>query len=278
MNDIKADGNRSYLIAIVLAAVLGGLLFGYDTAVILGAEKGLQAFFMEAKDFQYADGWHGFTNASALIGCIIGSALSGLLSTHLGRKKSLIIAGLLFYASALGSMFPEFLLFKYDEPTYDLFIMFNVYRIIGGVGVGLASAICPMYISEVTCRSAKGVIIHVIIGQLAIYFINFFILSNLLLPLVENMNWRNMFVSETIPAGLFVLFICFIPETPRYLVSIGRDQMALGILGRINGPRRACHILLDIKNMMTVKTEQLMSFSAVSIAIVTAAIAFTLCY
>ena len=278
MNNIKADGNRSYLIAIVMVAVLGGLLFGYDTAVISGAEKGLLAFFMEAKDFQYTDGWHGFTSASALIGCIIGSALSGLLSTRLGRKKSLIIAGLLFYASALGSMFPEFLLFNYDEPTYDLFIMFNVYRIIGGIGVGLVSAICPMYIGEVTSTSAKGIMIRVIIGQLVIYFINFFILSNLILPLVEQTNWRYMFVSEAIPAGLFILFVCFIPETPRYLVSIGRDQMALGILGRINGPQRACHILLDIKNAMTSKTEQMTSFSAVCIALVIAAIAFTLSY
>ena len=143
MTNIKEQGNRSYLIGIVMVAVLGGLLFGYDTAVISGAEKGLQAFFMEAKDFQYTNGWHGFTSASALIGCIIGSALSGLLATRLGRKKSLIIAGLLFFVSALGSMCPEFLLFNYGEPTYDLLIMFNVYRIIGGVGVGLASAICP---------------------------------------------------------------------------------------------------------------------------------------
>ena len=97
-------GSKSYLFTIVLVAVLGGLLFGYDTAVISGAEKGLQAFFMEAKDFAYTDGWHGFTSASALIGCIIGSALSGYLATNFGRKKSLIIAGLLFFVSALGSM------------------------------------------------------------------------------------------------------------------------------------------------------------------------------
>ena len=114
------NGSRSYLVSIVMVAVLGGLLFGYDTAVISGAEKGLQAFFMEAKDFAYTDAWHGFTSASALIGCIIGSAISGLLATNLGRKKSLIIAGLLFFISALGSMDPEFLFFNYGEPTYSL--------------------------------------------------------------------------------------------------------------------------------------------------------------
>ena len=77
MSQPTEQGSKSYLISIVMVAVLGGLLFGYDTAVISGAEKGLQAFFMEAKDFAYTDGWHGFTSASALIGCIIGSALSG---------------------------------------------------------------------------------------------------------------------------------------------------------------------------------------------------------
>lgn len=102
-------GNKGYLISIVMVAVLGGLLFGYDTAVISGAEKGLQAFFMEAKDFSYTNGWHGFTSSSALIGCIIGSALSGFLASNLGRKRSLILAGVLFFISALGSMEPEFL-------------------------------------------------------------------------------------------------------------------------------------------------------------------------
>ena len=287
MTNIKEQGSRSYLIGIVMVAVLGGLLFGYDTAVISGAEKGLQAFFMEAKDFQYTNGWHGFTSASALIGCIIGSALSGLLATRLGRKKSLIIAGLLFFVSALGSMRPEFLLFTYGEPSYDLLIMFNVYRIIGGVGVGLASAICPMYIGEVAPSNIRGMLVSwnqfaIIFGQLVVYFVNYFILGDHIQPLVEEMGrgiasitpsaqwtvttgWRYMFGSEAVPAGLFALLICFVPETPRYLVSIGRDQMALGILGRINGPQRAHQILQDIKNTMTTQTEQLMTYGAMCI-------------
>jgi SP family xylose:H+ symportor-like MFS transporter len=111
------NGSKGYLISIVMVAVLGGLLFGYDTAVISGAEKGLQAFFMGAQDFTYTDGMHGFTSASALIGCIIGSALSGFLATNLGRKRSLIVAGLLFFVSALGSMEPEFLFFEHGTPT-----------------------------------------------------------------------------------------------------------------------------------------------------------------
>ena len=281
------QGSKAYLFGIVLVAVLGGLLFGYDTAVISGAEKGLQAFFMEAKDFTYNDGWHGFTSASALIGCIIGSALSGLLATNLGRKKSLIIAGLLFFISALGSMEPEFLFFEHGTPTYSLLIMFNIYRVIGGIGVGLASAICPMYIGEVAPSNIRGMLVSwnqfaIIFGQLVVYFVNFFILGDHIQPLVEEMGkglaainpaaqwtvttgWRYMFGSEAIPAGLFALLICFVPETPRYLVSIGQDEKAESILSRINGSAKAKQILHDIKNTMTVKTEKLMTYGALCI-------------
>ena len=280
-------GSRSYLIGIVMVAVLGGLLFGYDTAVISGAEKGLQAFFMESKDFQYTNGWHGFTSASALIGCIIGSALSGFLATHLGRKRSLIVAGLLFFISALGSMDPEFLFFEYGQPSYSLLIMFNIYRVIGGVGVGLASAICPMYIGEVAPSEIRGMLVSwnqfaIIFGQLVVYFVNFFILGDHIQPLVEEMGrglaainpaaqwtvttgWRYMFGSEAVPAGLFALLICFVPETPRYLVSIGRDEQALGILAKINGKSKAQQILQDIKDTMTEKTERLMTYGALCI-------------
>ena len=280
-------GNKGYLIGIVMVAVLGGLLFGYDTAVISGAEKGLQAFFMEASDFSYTDSWHGFTSASALIGCIIGSALSGMLATNLGRKKSLIIAGLLFFVSALGSMNPEFLFFTYGEPTYSLLIMFNIYRVIGGVGVGLASAICPMYIGEVAPSNIRGMLVSwnqfaIIFGQLVVYFVNFFILGDHIQPLVEEMGkglaainpaaqwtvttgWRYMFGSEAVPAGLFALLICFVPETPRYLVSVGQDQKALGILSKINGSVQAARILQDIKDTMVVKTERLMTYGALCI-------------
>ena len=276
------NGNRGYLIGIVMVAVLGGLLFGYDTAVISGAEKGLQAFFMNSDDFQYNDVWHGFTSASALIGCIIGSALSGFLATNLGRKRSLIIAGLLFFVSALGSMTPEFLFFGDGKPTFSLLMMFNFYRIIGGIGVGLASAICPMYIGEVAPSNIRGMLVSwnqfaIIFGQLVVYFVNFFILGEHIQPLVEEMGkgiaainpaaqwtvttgWRYMFGSEAIPAGLFALLICLVPETPRYLVSIGRDDVAERILAKINGSTKAARILQDIKDTMVVKTEKLMTY------------------
>ena len=110
------------------------------------------------------------------------------LATNLGRKKSLIIAGILFFISALGSMDPEFLFFEYGQPTYSLALMFNFYRVIGGVGVGLASAICPMYIGEVAPSNIRGMLVSwnqfaIIFGQLVVYFVNFFILGDHIQPL-----------------------------------------------------------------------------------------------
>ena len=273
-------GSKSYLVSIVLVAVLGGLLFGYDTAVISGAEKGLQAFFLGASDFQYNDYLHGITSSSALIGCIIGSAFSGLLASRLGRKRSLIVAGILFFVSAFGSMNPEFLLFEHGVPTYSLLITFNLYRVIGGIGVGLASAICPMYIGEVAPSNIRGMLVSwnqfaIIFGQLVVYFVNFVILGSHANPVydaagaIANMadaqwtietGWRYMFGSEMIPAGLFAILICFVPETPRYLVMIGQDTKAMQVLSRINGQSKAQAILQDIKETITVRTERLFTY------------------
>lgn len=275
----KQTGSIGYLISIVLVAVLGGLLFGYDTAVISGAEKGLQAFFLKATDFTYTDGWHGFTCASALVGCIIGSGLSGYLASNLGRKRSLILAGLLFFISALGSMEPEFLFFNYGEPTFSLLVVFNIYRVIGGIGVGLASAICPMYIAEVAPSNIRGTLVSwnqfaIIFGQLVVYFVNFMILGDHANPIIEAMKvinpdeaswtistgWRYMFGSEAVPAGLFAFLICFVPETPRYLVMIKQDDKALNVLQRINGTAQGKAILDDIKNTISEKTERLCTY------------------
>lgn len=275
-----------YLISIVLVAVLGGLLFGYDTAVISGAEKGLQAFFLGADDFIYTDAWHGFTCASALVGCIIGSAISGYLASNWGRKKSLFFAGVMFFISALGSMEPEFLIFEHGVPNFELLVAFNIYRIIGGVGVGLASAICPMYIAEVAPSNIRGTLVSwnqfaIIFGQLVVYFVNFIILGENANPVIEAMKvlnadeaawtmstgWRYMFGSEAVPAGLFTLLICLVPETPRYLVMAGRDDKALAILQRINGATVGSEILHEIKTTITEKTERLFTYGVMVIFI-----------
>ena len=276
------QGSKTYLFSIVLVAVLGGLLFGYDTAVISGAEKGLQAFFMGA-DFEYTDFLHGITSSSALIGCIIGSAISGLFASGLGRKRSLFVAGVLFLLSALGSYYPEFLFFDYGKPSFSLLIAFNIYRIIGGIGVGLASAICPMYIAEIAPSSMRGTLVSwnqfaIIFGQLVVYFVNFLILGSHANPVIELVNgvnsiinpeaaawtietgWRLMFVSEVVPAGLFALLILCVPETPRYLALIGKDSAALHVLGRINGSAKAATILSEIKATTHEKQEKLFTY------------------
>ncbi|WP_255347073.1 D-xylose transporter XylE [Prevotella sp. AGR2160] len=278
------SGSKAYLTAIVMVAVLGGLLFGYDTAVISGAEKGLQAFFLGAPDFQYSDFMHGFTSSSALIGCIIGSALSGLFASRLGRKKSLIFAGVCFFLSAWGSMEPEtFGLLPYGKPSWTLLVVFNLYRVLGGIGVGMASAICPMYIGEIAPTNIRGMLVSfnqfaIIFGQLVVYFVNFLILGDHTNPIIESIGngfsklmpgsdpwtittgWRYMFGSECVPAGLFTLLICFVPETPRYLVMIHQDDKALQVLTRINGIDIARKTLEDIKNTITTKTEKLFSY------------------
>ena len=285
----KQTGSRAYLISIVMVAVLGGLLFGYDTAVISGAEKGLQAFFMGAEDFTYTDFWHGFTSSSALIGCIIGSALSGVLASNWGRKRSLIFAGVMFFISAWGSMCPESLVLPKGEPNLTLLIVFNLYRVIGGIGVGLASAVCPMYIGEIAPSNIRGMLVSwnqfaIIFGQLVVYFVNFFILGDHIAPAIQSVGngmnqilnggeaawaietgWRYMFGSEMVPAGLFALLICFVPETPRYLAMVGQDAKAERILARINGADEAKKILNDIKNTVTEKKEKLLTYGVLCI-------------
>ncbi|MBO4956144.1 MAG: D-xylose transporter XylE [Muribaculaceae bacterium] len=286
----SAGGSRLYLFSIVAVAVLGGLLFGYDTAVISGAEKGLQAFFLGAKDFVYTDTIHGLTSSSALIGCIIGSAISGLLAGRLGRRPTLVAAGILFLLSAIGSYRPEFFFFAYGEPSLSLLIAFNLYRILGGIGVGLASAICPMYIAEVSPSKMRGTLVSwnqfaIIFGQLVVYFVNFLILGEHTNPVIERIGatvyrvsaesdpwtiatgWRYMFGSEAYVAAVFTLLVCFVPESPRYLALKGCDSKALKVLTRINGPKAAAEILDAIKNTVSVKTERLFSFGLLVIFI-----------
>lgn len=272
-----SKGSTGYLFGIVLIAVLGGLLFGYDTAVISGAERGLQAFFESAADFTYTDFLHGFTSSSALIGCIIGSAISGLMAGRLGRKRSLFVAGICFFLSAAGSYYPEFIFFEKGVATKGLWIMFNFYRVLGGIGVGMASAICPMYIAEVAPAGKRGKLVSwnqfaIIFGQLVVYFVNFLILQShkndpAVIEWTNSIGWRLMFGSECIPAGLFTLLILFVPETPRFLVMSGHEDKALGVLTRINGSSAASQILSDIKNTVVEKKEKLFAYGFIVIFI-----------
>ncbi|MDE5578485.1 MAG: D-xylose transporter XylE [Alistipes sp.] len=278
MTSNKEHGSRLYLLSIVLVAVIGGLLFGYDTAVVSGAEKALENFFRDGLGDLYTKGWHGFTASSALLGCVLGGAISGLLASRLGRKRSLLTAAVLFFISALGSWWPESGLLPYGEASQTLLVVFNFYRILGGVGVGLASAVCPMYIAEIAPAKIRGTLVScnqfaIIFGMLVVYFVNYMIRNSLgdtaeaIQTAMDAIGWRRMFVSEAFPAGLFGLLVLFIPETPRFLALRGRDEKAYSILARINGETEAHTILDDIKATVHEKREKLFTYGVAVIVI-----------
>ncbi len=262
--------NSVFVISITLVATLGGLLFGYDTAVISGAEKSIQSFLIEPLGLSSLV--HGMTTSSALIGCIIGGAISGLLSLHFGRKKTLILASILFFVSALGSGYPEFLFFEHGKPTMSLLIAFNFYRVIGGIGVGLASAVSPMYIGEIAPANIRGRLVSlnqftIIFGMLVVYFVNWGITNGQAPDWINSIGWRRMFTSEAIPAGLFGILLLFVPETPRYLALKNQDDKALKILSSINGIDKANKILEEIKGTLIKKSGKLFSYGIAVIVI-----------
>lgn len=251
--------NNTYIICITLVATLGGLLFGYDTAVISGAEQALQ------KHMGLDDVWHGLTVSSALIGCVIGSALSGSFASSLGRRDSLRVAALLFFLSALGSAYPEFPFFEKGDTSFALILMFNFYRIIGGIGVGLASAICPMYIAEIAPSDIRGKLVScnqfaIIFGMLVVYFVNYSIKASITEEVLITDGWRYMFLSGAVPAALFGVLLFFIPRTPRFLVMTGRHEAALAVLKRVNGEERAHAILKEIQSVSKEKKEKLLTY------------------
>ncbi len=279
-----------YLYSIVLVAVLGGLLFGYDTAVISGAEKGLEAFFLTAKDFEYNKVLHGITSASGIIGCVIGGATSGLFARRWGRRNSLRVAAVLFLLSALGSYCPEIFFFERGDASLSLFYMFNLYRIVGGVGVGLASAICPMYIAEIAPSNIRGMLVSwnqfaIIFGMLIVYFVNFIIMGDHSNPIIDvdalgamsvnptsdmwsvSTGWRLMFVSEAVPALVFGISLLFVPKTPRYLMLVGDNDKAKDVLDRINGKSKAEEIFESIKVTLKEKNEPIFAYGVAVIVI-----------
>jgi SP family xylose:H+ symportor-like MFS transporter len=260
---MQTQVNMKFIAAITFVATLGGLLFGYDTAVISGAEKSIQAYLITSQGLSSLI--HGATTSSALIGCIIGGAIAGIFSRKYGRKKSLMIAAALFFVSALGSGYPEFLFFTKGEPTIGLLLMFNLYRIIGGIGVGLASAVCPMYIGEISPAHLRGRLVSlnqftIIFGMLVVYFVNYGIAKGQTIEWINDIGWRQMFLSEAIPAGLFGILLFFVPETPRYLALTNKDDSALAVLTKINGIDKAKEILAEIKNTVEHHSSNIFAF------------------
>ena len=261
------SGSKLYIFGITLVATLGGLLFGYDTAVISGAVDSLKTVFHlnEATFGSMATFYHGATVSSALIGCIIGSAISGVFATNFGRKNSLLIAAIMFFVSACGAAYPEFFFFTKGDGSIPVLIAFNIYRIIGGIGVGLASAICPMYIAEIAPAEIRGKLVSwnqfaIIFGMLIVYFVNYFITKGQPQEWIDAQGWRYMFASNAVPAAVFGFLLFLVPETPRFLALSGQQEKALHVLSKINGTNKAKEILQDIKDSAHEKVEKVLAY------------------
>lgn len=247
--------NNTYIFALTLVATLGGLLFGYDTAVISGTVESLRKFFIEPQGLplDQANALEGFVVSSALIGCILGASFAGWISQRYGRKPTLILAAILFLLSAIGSAWPELFVGMPGSGDYTFMYAFVAYRILGGIGVGLASMVSPMYIAEVAPADRRGNLVAwnqfaIIFGMLVVYFVNYTIALQGDAAWLHTIGWRWMFASEIIPAVLFLSFLMFVPETPRYLVMRGRTEKALGVLSHLMDREDAGRELEDIRN------------------------------
>src|SRR5690554_2732390 len=181
-----------------------------------------------------------------------------------------MLAAFLFFLSALGSAFPETLFFNEGEPSIALLMAFNVYRVVGGIDVGLASAISPVYIGEIAPAKIRGRLVSlnqfaIIFGMLVVYFVNWGIANGQSIDWINAIGWRYMFLSEAVPAALFGVLLFFVPETPRYLSLTNRHDEALKVLTKINGAEVAKGILSDIRSTVEHHSGKLWSYGAANI-------------
>lgn len=278
---MNKNGSLLYVSMLTLVATLGGLLFGYDTAVVSGTVSSLDSFFVDPFGLaeSAANSRLGFIVSSALIGCIIGGMSGGIISLKFGRKKGLIIAATLFLVSAIGSAMPEIFIKPIGEADHTFICIFVIYRIIGGIGVGLASMLSPMYIAEIAPANIRGKLVSwnqfaIIFGMLVVYFVNYFIALQGDDSWLNSVGWRWMFASETIPAALFLFLLIFVPETPRYLVLRSQPEKALRILQKTNGDEMGLKILEEIKSTVHAKSGKIFSFGILVIIIGIALSAF----
>ncbi len=232
--------NIRYVYLVSIVAAVGGLLFGYDTAVIAGAIG-----FLQTK-FELTAAMTGWAVSSAIVGCTIGAMSAGYLSDRFGRKKILLLTAVLFGVSAIGSAIPQNL------------TQFAIARFVGGLGVGAASMLSPMYISEIAPAEIRGRLVTlyqlaIVVGILLIYFINMLIADMGDEAWNIAFGWRYMFGSEAIPSLLFFALLFTVPESPRWLAKKGKEAEALSVLISVNGVVKAKEVLQEIKKVLQVE-------------------------
>ena len=242
------NGNPLYLAAVCLVASLGGLLFGFDTAVISGT------FGFVEQQFSLTTLQVGWFGSSALAGCIVGALFAGTFGDRFGRKPVLLGSGVLFFVSALGSTI---------APSFDALISA---RIVGGIGIGMASVLAPLYISEFSPPRVRGRLVatyqlSIVLGILAAYFSNWALLrcGATYVPggnswwnwiFVEDL-WRGMFAVEMVPASVFTVLLLLVPESPRWLIMAGRDTRGLAVLAKVGGQDAAQSELAAIRAVLS---------------------------
>lgn len=258
----KSLTGSGYSAGITLVAALGGLLFGYDTAVISGTVASLGTVFVDPLKLTEiaASTLLGFIVASALLGCIAGGAIAGILNNRLGRRGTLFVAAVLFFVSALGSAFPDFVLWFTGRQTggeLTAFLPeFVLSRIAGGLGVGIASVTSPMFIAEIAPSHIRGRLVSfnqfaIILGQLLVYSVNYLIALDRSQEWLDAVGWRYMFLSGALPALLFLFLLFLIPESPRWLVMNGCIRQARRVLIRLQGESGAENIITAMRESVS---------------------------
>ncbi|MEM6767144.1 MAG: sugar porter family MFS transporter [Bacteroidota bacterium] len=233
--------NIGVLVFVSAVASLGGFLFGYDTGVINGTQ------FYFSKYFSLDAVTKGWVVGSALLGCFAGAIAAGPLSKQFGRKTSLILSAVLFTISAWGSGLPSFL-----PESVPILVFF---RIIGGLGIGIASMNAPMYIAELSPANIRGKMVTlyqmaIVLGFFIVFLTTYFIGADQPEEYNLNTGWRWMFWSELVPCLLFFLLLFFVPRSPRWLALVGKEAEAKEVLARLHGEDRAAEELVEIQTSL----------------------------
>jgi len=247
--------NKTYLFAISMVSAMGGLLFGYDWVVIGGAKLFYERFF----DITSSANLQAWAMSCALIGCVLGAVVSGVVSDKFGRKKPLLLAAFLFTVASLGTGLAS---------SYLVFVLF---RMVGGVGIGIASALSPMYIAEVAPSHLRGRLVSlnqmtIVIGILAAQVVNLMIADKVPAEATDafisaswngQMGWRWMFFACAIPASAFFILAFTLPESPRWLVKAGKHEKAFPTLNKIGGTAYANQELANIQATLNDVSEKI---------------------